>query len=76
MTNTTMYRKTKCSNCEYEQTTVLSYYLDSKMWKANHNVKACNELRKQKSIDAFTSMFDNVDDALASLSIIQKGIQK
>ena len=73
MTKTTMWRKTKCSNCEYEQTTVLSYYLDSKMWKANHNVKACNELRKQKSLNAFTSMFDNVDDALASLSIIQKG---
>lgn len=76
MTNTTMYRKTKCSNCEYEQTTVLSYYLDSKMWKANHDLDKCIELRKQKSLNAFTAMFDNVDDALASLSIIQKGIQK
>ena len=71
MTKTTMYRKTACTNCNYEQTTVLSYYLDSKMWKANHNVKACNELRKQKSLNAFTAMFDNAEDALASLSIIK-----
>lgn len=74
MTTTTMWRKTRCSNCEYEQSTVLSYYLDRKMWNANHNVKACNELRKQKSLEAFASMFDNVDDALASLSIIKKGV--
>jgi hypothetical protein len=66
-----MYRKTRCTNCEYEQATVLSYYLDSKMWKANHNVKACNELRKQKSLNAFIEMFDNAEDALASLSIIK-----
>jgi hypothetical protein len=71
MTKTTMYRKTRCSNCEYEQETVLSYYLDSKMWKANHNVKACNELRKQKSLNAFVAMFDNAEDALASLSILK-----
>jgi len=68
---TKMWRNTKCSNCEYEQTTVLSYYLDRKMWDANHDVKACGELRKQKSLDAFVAMFDNAEDALASLSIIK-----
>jgi len=68
---TTMWRNTKCSNCEYEQTTVLSYYLDRKMWNANHDVKACGELRKQKSLNAFVAMFDNAEDALASLSIIK-----
>jgi hypothetical protein len=71
MTKTTMYRKTRCTNCEYEQTTVLSYYLDSKMWKANHNVKACNELRKQKSANAFDSMFAGTLDSLANLTIIK-----
>lgn len=71
MTKTTMYRNTRCSNCEYEQTTFLSYYLDAKMWKANHNVKACNELRQHKASEAFVKMFDNAEDALASLSIIK-----
>jgi hypothetical protein len=71
MTKTTMYRKTKCSVCEYEQTTVLSYYLDSKMWKANHNVKACNELRKQKSTNAFDSMFAGTLDSLANLTVVK-----
>ena len=66
---TTMYRKTKCSNCEYEQETFVSYYLDSKMWKANHNLEKCGEIRKSKN--AFIAMFDNVEDALASLSIIK-----
>jgi hypothetical protein len=71
MTTTTMWRKTKCSNCEYEQETVLSYYLDSKMWKANHNVKACNELRKQKSKNAFDAMFADSLDSLNKLSVIK-----
>jgi hypothetical protein len=71
MTKTTMYRKTACTNCNYEQTTVLSYYLDSKMWKANHNVKACNELRKQKSANAFDSMFAGTLDSLANLTVVK-----
>ena len=74
MTTTTMWRKTRCTNCEYEQSTVLSYYLDRKMWNANHNVKACNELRKQKSSNAFDSMFSGTLDSLANLSIIKKGV--
>ncbi len=71
MTKTTMYRNTRCTNCDYEQTTFLSYYLDAKMWKANHDLEKCAAIRKQKSLDAFTAMFDNVEDALASLSIIK-----
>jgi len=73
MTKTTMYRKTVCTNCNYTQEDSVSYYLHAKAWKASHDLKACGELRKQKSLNAFASMFDNVDDALASLSIIQKG---
>jgi hypothetical protein len=68
---TTMWRKTKCSNCEYEQTTVLSYYLDRKQWDKNHNLVKCGEIRKTKN--AFVAMFGNVEDALASLTIIQRG---
>jgi hypothetical protein len=41
------------------------------MWNANHNLEKCAELRKQKSLDAFVAMFDNAEDALASLSIIK-----
>ena len=64
-----MYRKTRCTNCEYEQTTVLSYYLDRKQWDKGHDVVKCNEIRKTKN--AFIAMFGNVEDALASLSIIK-----
>jgi hypothetical protein len=71
MTKTTMYRKTVCTNCNYTQEDSVSYYLHAKAWNANHNLKACNELRKQKSLNAFSAMFDNAEDALSSLSIIK-----
>jgi hypothetical protein len=69
MTTTTMWRKTKCSVCEYEQTTVLSYYLDSKMWKANHNLEKCLAIRK--SANAFDKMFAGTLDSLANLTIVK-----
>jgi hypothetical protein len=68
---TTMYRKVRCSNCEYTQIDTVSYYLHAKAWKANHNVKACNELRKQKSNNAFDSMFAGTLDSLNKLTIIK-----
>jgi hypothetical protein len=71
MTKTTMYRKTVCTNCNYTQEDSVSYYLHAKAWKANHNVKACNELRKQKSANAFDSMFAGTLDSLANLTIIK-----
>jgi hypothetical protein len=70
---TTMWRKTRCTNCEYTLEDSVSYYLHAKAWNKGHDLVKCGELRKQKSLNAFTAMFDNVDDALASLSIIQKG---
>jgi hypothetical protein len=73
MTNTTMYRKVRCSVCEYTQIDTVSYYLHAKAWKANHNVKACNELRKQKSNNAFDEMFAGTLQSLNNLSIIKKG---
>jgi hypothetical protein len=48
MTTTTMWRKTKCSVCEYEQATVLSYYLDRKQWNKGHDLDKCREIRKGK----------------------------
>jgi hypothetical protein len=71
MTKTTMYRKTVCTNCNYTQEDSVSYYLHAKTWNANHDVKACNELRKEKNLKAFVAMFDNAEDALASLSILK-----
>ena len=44
--STTMYRKTTCNGCGFTQTTVLSYYLDRKQWKANHSLAVHNELRE------------------------------
>jgi hypothetical protein len=66
-----MYRKTACTNCHYTQETFLSYYLDRKQWNRGHDLVKCGELRKQKNLNAFTAMFDNVEDALASLTIIK-----
>ena len=66
---TTMWRKTKCSVCEYEQETFLSYYLDSKMWKANHDLEKCGEIRK--SANAFDKMFAGTLDSLNKLSVIK-----
>jgi hypothetical protein len=71
MTKTTMYRKTVCTNCNYTQEDSVSYYLHAKAWKANHNVKACNELRKQKSANAFDSMFAGTLDSLAKLTVVK-----
>jgi hypothetical protein len=71
MTKTTMWRKTVCTNCDYTQEDSVSYYLHAKAWKANHDLEKCGELRKQKSLNAFVAMFDNAEDALASLSIIK-----
>jgi hypothetical protein len=71
MTTTTMYRKTVCTNCNYTQEDSVSYYLHAKAWKANHNVKACNELRKQKSKNAFDAMFADSLDSLNKLSVIK-----
>ena len=64
-----MWRKTKCSVCEYEQETFLSYYLDSKMWKANHDLEKCGEIRK--SANAFDKMFAGTLDSLNKLSVIK-----
>jgi hypothetical protein len=73
MTTTTMWRNVRCSNCGYTQEDSVSYYLHAKAWNANHNVKACNELRKQKSNNAFAEMFADTNSALSNLTIIKKG---
>jgi hypothetical protein len=66
-----MWRKVRCIVCDYTQEDSVSYYLHAKAWKANHNVKACNELRKQKSNNAFAEMFAESTTALANLTIIK-----
>ena len=68
MTKTTMYRKTRCSNCEYEQETFLSYYLDAKTWKANHDLEKCSAIRKSKN--AWDKMFPDTLESLSKLSVI------
>ena len=69
---TTMWRKVKCSVCEYEQTDSVSYYLHAKAWKANHDLGKCGEIRKSKN--AFDKMFAGTLDSLNNLTIIkQKG---
>jgi hypothetical protein len=66
---TKMYRKTKCSVCEYEQEDFVSYYLHAKTWKANHDLENCLAIRKSKKV--FDEMFSESLDSLAKLSIIR-----
>ena len=42
-----MYRKTTCKGCGFTQETFLSYYLDAKLWKTNHTLTACRDLKSQ-----------------------------
>jgi hypothetical protein len=65
MTTTTMWRKTTCNGCGYTQTTITSYYLDRKQWKANHSLDA------HKSRKAFNEMLGNPLGALDKLSVIK-----
>jgi hypothetical protein len=65
--STMMYRKVKCLVCEYEQTDSVSYYRHAKMWKANHDLDKCREIRKSKN--AFDKMFSESLNALDNLTI-------
>ncbi len=67
---TTMYRKVKCLVCEYEQVDTVSYYQHAKAWKANHDLKQCLAIRKNKK-DYLSEMFSESLDALANLTIIK-----
>lgn len=69
MTKTTMYRKTRCTNCNYTQEDSVSYYLHAKAWKANHDLNKCREIRNSKN--AFDSMFAGTLDSLNNLTIIK-----
>jgi hypothetical protein len=69
MTTTTMWRKVRCSNCDYTQIDSVSYYLHAKAWKANHDLEKCGEIRKSKN--AFDSMFAGTLDSVNKLSVIK-----
>ena len=66
---TTMYRKVRCSNCEYTQIDSVSYYLHAKAWKANHDLDKCLAIRKSKN--AFDEMFAGTLESLNKLTIIK-----
>jgi hypothetical protein len=68
MSSTTMFRKVRCTNCDYTQVDSVSYYLHAKAWKANHNLEKCGEIRKAK---AFDKMFSESLNALDKLTIIK-----
>jgi hypothetical protein len=59
-----------CNGCNYSDKQVGTYYKMKKSWDTIHTLEFC---KSRKSQNAFTAMFDNVEDALASLTIIQKG---
>jgi|LakMenEpi03Aug12_release.lakeMendotaPanAssembly.Ray.scaffolds.fasta_scaffold1177914_2 hypothetical protein len=57
-----------CKGCEYSNTQVGTYYKMKKSWDTIHTLQFCKD---RKSQNAFIKMFDNVEDALASLTIIK-----
>jgi hypothetical protein len=69
MKSTVMWRKVRCSNCEYTQVDAVSYYLHAKAWKANHNLEKCLAIRKSKN--AFDEMFSGTLESLNKLTIIK-----
>jgi hypothetical protein len=66
---TTMYRKVRCTVCEYTQVDSVSYYLHAKTWKANHDLDKCLAIRRSQN--AFAKMFAESNSALANLTIIK-----
>lgn len=58
---TKMFRKTVCSGCGYTQMATLSYYLDRKLWKANHTKAVCS--------DRQSKMTNHIQTALVSVSV-------
>jgi hypothetical protein len=69
MTSTTMWRKVRCTVCEYTQVDSVSYYLHAKAWKANHDLDKC--LAIMRSQNAFAKMFAESNSALSNLTIIK-----
>jgi hypothetical protein len=69
MTSTTMWRKVRCSVCEYTQVDSVSYYLHAKAWKANHDLDKCLAIRRSQN--AFAKMFAESNSALSNLTIIK-----
>ena len=69
MSKTEMYRKTRCTNCNYTLEDSVSYYLHAKAWKAGHDLQKCREIRNSKN--AFDEMFAGTLDSLSKLSVIK-----
>jgi hypothetical protein len=63
-----MGRTTTCKGCGYVQKTILPSRYDTKLWRETHTLEFC---KNKKAENAFAKMFDNAEDALASLSIIK-----
>jgi hypothetical protein len=69
MSSTTMWRKVRCSVCEYTQVDSVSYYQHAKAWKANHDLDNCLSIRRSQN--AFAKMFAESTNALANLTVIK-----
>jgi hypothetical protein len=65
---TTAGRTWTCKGCEYKVSQVGTYYKMKKAWDSVHTLQFCKDKKAQ---NAFIKMFDNAEDALASLSIIK-----
>jgi hypothetical protein len=65
---TTAGRTWTCQGCEYKVSQVGTYYKMKKAWDSVHTLEFC---KIRKAENAFAKMFDNVEDALASLTIIK-----
>lgn len=65
---TTAGRTWTCQGCEYEVSQVGTYYKMRKAWDSVHTLQFCKDKKAEK---AFTAMFADSLDGLASLTIIK-----
>jgi len=45
-----MGRITRCSGCDFELSTIMSYQQDKKMWELKHSRQACNERKNDQAV--------------------------
>lgn len=61
-------RTWECQGCGYKVSQVGTYYKMKKSWDTVHTLEFC---KNKKAENAFLAMFENVEDGLASLSILK-----
>jgi hypothetical protein len=46
-----MGRVSRCSGCDFELSTIMSYQQDKKMWELKHSRQACRQRKNELAVD-------------------------